>query len=214
MTASPATIGLVVRAATWLIFGLLWLAALFYMRRRQHSSALYLTLFTIFYIYLYKVLDYTLLQFQSLLLLQPFLPGLKVRGTSVGESLNLVPLASLTTGDLKTSLLNILMLMPFGFGLPFLTSWKMPRVIFAGAVFSISIELLQLVTGALAGVTFRIADINDVIFNTLGAFFGYLIFILFLRLTRMFPYWQASHNPIARYLASRPQHPGTLKDSP
>lgn len=53
----------------------------------------------------------------------------------------------------------------------------MKGVLLVGALFSIGIELLQLLTGLLASMTFRIADINDLLFNTLGAGIGYLLFL-------------------------------------
>jgi len=40
-----------------------------------------------------------------------------------------------------------------------------------------SIELTQWLTGRMAGGTFRVADVNDVIFNTLGAAVGYVLFV-------------------------------------
>jgi glycopeptide antibiotics resistance protein len=43
----------------------------------------------------------------------------------------------------------------------------MKKIAVIGALFGIVIEFLQLITGFIARITFRIADINDVIFNTL-----------------------------------------------
>ena len=88
--------------------------------------------------------------------------------------------------DLRTSLLNILMLIPFGFGLPFVTRLQMKGVIVLGALFSVAIELLQLLTGLMARMTFRTADINDVIFNTVGTTLGYMLFIRSMRIHRRF----------------------------
>jgi glycopeptide antibiotics resistance protein len=75
----------------------------------------------------------------------------------------------------KTSLLNILLFVPFGLGLPFITKQSMKKVVMYGALFSLSIELLQLLTGFFAGVTFRVADVNDLLFNTIGAAIGYML---------------------------------------
>jgi glycopeptide antibiotics resistance protein len=162
--------------------------------------------FTIFYIYLYKVLDYTLLQFQSLLLLQHFVPDLRLNGVPVGRTVNLIPLATLTLEDVKTSLLNILMMLPFGFGLPFITNFRMIKTVAIGAFFSIIIEFLQLVTGLLANATFRVADINDLIFNTLGIAIGYMLFVGFARIYRhLLRNRGMSINPVLRYIAELPQ---------
>ncbi len=162
--------------ATLLLVVLVWIGMIMFLRWHKKKSFLYLALFTIFYIYLVKVLDYTLFQFQSLLLLKHFMPQLMLNGETAGKSLNLIPLITLTSADMKTSLLNILLMIPFGFGLPFITNFRFKKVVLAGMLFIIGIELLQFVTGLIAGMTFRVADINDVIFNTIGATIGYLIF--------------------------------------
>ncbi len=105
------------------------------------------------------------------------MPNLILRGQEAGESINVIPLITLTGEDVRTSFLNIVMLVPFGFGLPFITKFRMKNVIVVGLAFSIVIELLQLLTGSIAGITFRIFDINDVFFNTLGVILGYTLFM-------------------------------------
>ncbi len=166
------------------LVSLIWLAIILFLWLKKKKSLVYLVLFTVFYIYLVKVLDYTIFQFQSLLLLKYFVPSLILNGQAVGETINLVPLITLTAGDLKTSLLNILLLIPFGFGLPFVANFRMKKVVVIGVCFSIFIELLQLITGLIAGSTFRIVDINDVLFNTLGVVVGYLLFVGLVRIYR------------------------------
>lgn len=171
------TIRLVMVVSTILLFAVIWLGLVTFLWMRRKKTPAYLLFFTTFYIYLYKVLDYTLLQFQSLLLLKRLAPSLMVNGVAAPASINLIPLVTLTSADVRTSLLNILLMAPFGFGLPFITDFSARRIIVAGALFSIAIELLQLLTGLAAGVTFRIADINDVIFNTVGVAAGCVIFV-------------------------------------
>ena len=164
-----------------LLCGLVWFAIVVFLRIRKQTDLVYLAFFTIFSIYLYKVLDYTLFQFQSLLLLKHFVPDLILNGIAREERVNLVPLVTLTRGDVRTSLLNVLLMLPFGFGLPFITKFRTLQVVAIGALFSLFIELLQLTTGLLAQMTFRVADINDVIFNTVGVAAGYILFIAFAR---------------------------------
>ena len=191
---------------TILLFGLIWIGTVTFLRLKKKKSVVYLIFFTIFYSYLFKVLDYTLFQFQSLLLLKHFMPDLILNGQAVGKSLNLIPLVTLTPQDLKTSFLNILLLVPFGFGLPFMTDFRMKKIVVMGALFSIVIEFLQLVTGFIAKITFRIADINDVVFNTVGVAIGYILFVGFVRIYRHISQnWEISANPILRYIAERPQ---------
>jgi glycopeptide antibiotics resistance protein len=196
-------IRLVIDLSIILLFGLLWIGIVTFLRLKKKKSLVYLIFFTIFYVYLFKSLDYTLIQFQSLLLLRHFMPHLILQGQAAGKEVNLIPLITLTPGHVKTSLLNILLLVPFGFGLPFVTNLHMKKVVSVGALFSVVLELLQLLTGFVAGITFRIADINDVIFNTVGVTIGYILFVGFMRIYR-----HASRNwknPILRYVADRPQ---------
>lgn len=198
----PVYVGLL----TAVLFGLLWAALLAFLRVRRSRSLVYLLFFTIFYVYLYKVLDYTLFQFQSLLLLKYLVPNLMLKGLPADRAVNLVPLATLAPQDLETSLLNVLLMVPFGFGLPFVTRLHARQVIAAGALFSIAIECLQFVTGFLAGITFRVADVDDVIFNTLGVAIGYILFPGFVRLYgRVVHNRRVAESPISRFIAERPQ---------
>lgn len=194
---------LIVYAAPILLAVLTWLGIVLALRKKGFA---FLTFFTVFYVYLFKVLDYTLFQYQSLLVLRQWMPGLRLNGLAATDSMNLVPLVGLTPADMATSLLNILMLVPFGFGLPFITDLRMKGVVLAGALFSIGIELSQLATGAFAGATFRVADINDVIFNTTGTAIGYILFAGFTRAYRHASRnWGISAHPLSRHITERPQ---------
>lgn len=193
-------------ALTVFLFVLIWIGIITFLRLKKKKSLIYLIFFTIFYVYLFKVLDYTLFQFQSLLLLKHFMPNLILNGLAAGKNLNLIPFITLIPQDLKTSLLNILLLIPFGFGLPFITDFHMKKVVVVGALFSIAIEFLQLITGLMAKITFRVADINDVIFNTVGVAVGYILFVGFVRIYRHISRnRKTSANPLLRYIAERPQ---------
>lgn len=176
-------IKLVLALSTVLLVSI-WCGIITFLRVRKKKSLIDLLFVTVFYIYLYKVLDYTLFQFQSLLLLKHFMPDLMLNGIAADKSLNLIPLVTLTIDDLRTSLLNILLMVPFGFGLPFITNLSARKIVVVGGLFAIAIELLQLITGFAAKTTFRIADINDVIFNTVGVAVGYALFAGFVRMYR------------------------------
>jgi glycopeptide antibiotics resistance protein len=189
-----------------LLVGSVWLGAVMFLWLKRKKNLVYLLFFTIFYLYLYKVLDIVLFQFQSLLLLQHFVPDLILNGFKDGTNVNFIPLATLTLEDLKTSLLNIVMLMPFGFGLPFISNLRFKKVVIIGFFFSVAVELLQLVTGFMANTTFRVADINDLLFNTVGVAIGYILFAQFVLVLRRVSYkWKMRDNPILKYIAERPQ---------
>ncbi|WP_223636095.1 VanZ family protein [Planococcus sp. 4-30] len=98
------------------------------------------------------------------------------------KSTNFIPVLTI---DLKTFLLNIIMLVPFGMYLPFL-SWKIRSVKQAarlGFYVSLSFELTQLAVRILLG-SGRSTDINDLIANTLGAVIGFLLIRKILRISQ------------------------------
>lgn len=200
------TVRLVLSLSTVLLFGLLWLGLVTFLRLKKRRGPEYLLFFTAFYVYIIQVLDRTLLEFQSLLILKRFFPNLILEGQTAGQEVNLIPLVALTGADVKTTLLNILLLVPFGLGLPLITNLRMRQVVAVGAIFSLSIELLQLITGSAAGMTFRIADINDVIFNTAGVAIGYGLFVVTVGIARALANrGGSSANLIVQYVAERPQ---------
>ncbi|TWT06301.1 VanZ family protein [Planococcus sp. CPCC 101016] len=98
------------------------------------------------------------------------------------KSTNFIPVLTI---DVKTFVLNIIMLMPFGMYLPFL-SRKIRSVKQAsrlGFYVSLSFELTQLVIRILLG-SGRSTDINDLIANTLGAVIGFLLIRQILRISQ------------------------------
>jgi glycopeptide antibiotics resistance protein len=184
-------------AALWFI--------LFNRLRRNKADPLYLLFFTVFYVYIIAVLYLTLYDFQVLVVLKTFEPNLILKGQLPGKNLNLVPLINLTSADLQVSLLNILMLMPFGFGLPFVAKRvHFRKAVLSGALFSFCIELSQLISGLVSKTAFRIADVNDIIFNTLGAAIGFGLFICFAHIClHLFNKKQNLSNHFLQYVIER-----------
>jgi glycopeptide antibiotics resistance protein len=189
-----------------LLVGLTWFGMLANLRVRKRQGLVYMLFFTIFFVYVVVVLDRTLFQFQSLIVLKHFAPHLMLNGQGDGNTVELVPLVKLTYKDLQTSLLNVLLMVPFGFGMPFITNLRFRGTVVAGALFSVVIEVLQLVTGLIGGVTFRIADVNDVIFNATGVVLGYGLFVGFVRVYRgVTSGWRFSTTPISQHISERTQ---------
>jgi glycopeptide antibiotics resistance protein len=73
--------------------------------------------------------------------------------------------------------LNILLTVPFGFGLPFVAGLRGREVLAIGVLLSVGIELAQLLADALylALPTWSV-DINDVFLNSLGVVLGLAVF--------------------------------------
>lgn len=93
---------------------------------------------------------------------------------------NLIPLVSISSdfinypmGVLEQVLLNIIFFVPFGFFFMFknITEKKIFKITIIASLFSLGIEILQYFSG-------RYADIDDIIWNTLGAVLGIGAFIL------------------------------------
>jgi glycopeptide antibiotics resistance protein len=80
---------------------------------------------------------------------------------------------------LSQAFLNILLTVPFGFGLPFVVRLRPRALVGVGVLFSVGIEAAQLGADALhlALPTWSI-DVNDVILNTTGVIVGYVVFRL------------------------------------
>ena len=95
------------------------------------------------------------------------------------RQLNLIPFSN---GIDVLTILNIVMLVPFGFMLSIV--WKrngsLRKVMLNGFVFSLLIELSQL-------LNIRCTDIDDLIANTLGSVIGYLIYRGFAWILKLKP---------------------------
>jgi len=137
----------------------------FYFSKGRKYRFVFLVFFTLFFIYILKVLSVT----QS-----GFMPNSNIY-------INLIPLIELRVQDFKTSMLNIIMFVPFGFLLPFLAQINWRGVFYWSLAFSFCLEMGQLILALYVGGTYRVIDINDVIFNTLGAMVGYGFYVVFMR---------------------------------
>src|SRR5262245_31884619 len=76
-------------------------------------------------------------------------------------------------------ILNILVFVPVGMLVPVIAGSK--SVILAvgvGFLLSVAIEITQYAISVFVGYTWRNADVDDVIANTVGALLGYLIFLV------------------------------------
>jgi glycopeptide antibiotics resistance protein len=74
---------------------------------------------------------------------------------------------------------NILLTVPFGFGIIFITPVKSKNIIWLAFLVGLVIETFQLLISIGLGGSYRSTDINDVILNALGVFIGYGLFRMF-----------------------------------
>jgi len=152
---------------------LLWGFLVLLFKFKFKKSFTYLFFFSIFYVYLCKVLDYT--QF-PIILNEDMKRDI---GRNVWRDANFIPFY-LHAFALKTSFLNILLTIPFGFGLPFIAKVNWKKISILGVLLGVLIEMLQLTIALIVGFTLRYVDINDVIFNFCGVIIGYGIFKVFM----------------------------------
>ncbi len=100
------------------------------------------------------------------------------------KAIKYIPSENIKQGMLRSLIfdyiLNVLMFVPFGFMLPFL--WKhanLIKVVLIGFLSTLFIEFVQ-------GFMYRDSTIDDVICNTMGALFGYLLYLIIKKLLPRF----------------------------
>lgn len=156
---------------------LIWLILALLLKVRFKKTYTYLFFFTIFYVYICNVISYT--QF-------PIFINEQMKqdiGQNVWRDANFIPLNPSHFG-LATSLLNVLLTIPFGFGLPFIAKANLKKMMMLGLLLGVCLETLQLIVALLVGFTFRYVDINDVLFNFTGVMIGYLMFMILIPVYR------------------------------
>ncbi len=149
--------------------------------RKQHRVT-FLLCVSLFWVYVLLVLGVMFFPFQ--------LPDDWPENISAQNALwtlsrvNLIPfkfgdLFSASAGVITQELAgNILLTMPFGFGLPFLVRVPARRILWIALIPGLALEGTQLLFGLL-GMTSgygHSVDINDVMLNTIGALAGYGVF--------------------------------------
>jgi glycopeptide antibiotics resistance protein len=98
---------------------------------------------------------------------------------------------------------NILMTVPFGFGINFIARLKPKNIPWLGLVLGLAIETIQFVLDLALGGAYRTVDVNDVLLNAIGVLLGYGIFRIFawlyLIITRRF---RINHKGLLAYIYS------------
>jgi glycopeptide antibiotics resistance protein len=79
---------------------------------------------------------------------------------------------------------NILLTIPFGFGLRFLTRFRARNIFGVALSVGLVTEGLQLLISLVFQSAFRSVDINDTLLNAFGVLVGYAVFIMFAWLYR------------------------------
>lgn len=123
------------------------------------------------YIYIVMVLFVTLM---------PFSMPLGGTNNLFMETANFIPFRDLTlnyNGAVREIILNVIMMMPFGFLYPIIKKKGILSTVALTFLFSLIIESCQLLSAWWASLSSRSFDVTDLITNTFGGLIGYLIFI-------------------------------------
>lgn len=100
-----------------------------------------------------------------------------LRAESIGKHINLIPFSQEI--NIKGYVLNIVLFMPFGFLVPMIwdSKRKTTPVILSGFAFSLLIEASQILSA-------RGTDVDDLILNTIGTAFGFVIYCVWNKMTK------------------------------
>lgn len=161
-----------------IIAGLLLLSiASFYLKKKKNKDFTYILFYFVFNVYLLYVLKYTIFPIP---VYGP--PMEEVMGKSNFFShINFIPFNFESIYYLFSMqvLGNVILSIPFGFGIPYVIKFKKSKLYLVAIFFGMVIELIQLCISLLLGFAYRTIDINDVIFNFLGVIIGFYLFKLF-----------------------------------
>lgn len=151
---------------------LAFIYVLFFYRKWSKTSKKHLILNSMIYVYIVMVLFVTLMPFTL-----PF------GGTNnlFMETANFIPFRDLManySGAARELLLNVIMMMPFGFLYPISKKKGVLRTVALTFLFSLIIESSQLLSAWWGGLHSRTFDVTDLITNTFGGLLGYLIFLV------------------------------------
>lgn len=149
---------------TIIIFFTIYVPIFCILRWKMKKSNSYLIISTILYIYLCGVLSYT--QF-------PILISNNI-DYDVMKNVNYIPILTLSASDIKTSLLNVVLTIPFGFLVSILKKQSAKTIAGYGVLFGIIVEGIQFIVGRFIGFNMRVIDINDIIFNFIGVYIGFI----------------------------------------
>lgn len=161
--------------------------ALIFLRKKKHSWS-FIFFFSLFWVYIMTVLD--------IVFFPVYVNGFMVdemRKIPLTSHIHLVPFYldrpyPLNDYAYRQIVLNILLTIPFGFGINFISRTTMRRILWLSVAVGLGIELIQLFISLLLQYPYRVIDINDALLNAFGIMVGYGVFRgfawLYLAMTR------------------------------
>lgn len=157
-----------------MFFGLTVLAILLVILRRRGRGFSYLFFFSVFWIYLLYVVS---------VILFPFPIFGDQTNVAFKPRINLIPFyfgsCEMLNLCIRDIVGNILLTIPFGFGISFITRIKAKDFVALAFAVGLTFECAQLLMSFVFKIAFRTIDINDVLLNATGVLIGYGFFKIF-----------------------------------
>jgi glycopeptide antibiotics resistance protein len=157
-----------------LLIGLVALFVVLIVLWKQKKSFSYLFFFSVFWIYMLGVVSVVVFPFPIGVANPNFKPSVNLMPFNFGSCFVYMPEVCL-----RNIYENILLTIPFGFGISFIARLKPQNILRLALAVGLIFEITQLVISLIFKSAFRSVDINDVILNAVGVFLGYGIFRLF-----------------------------------
>jgi glycopeptide antibiotics resistance protein len=161
------------------------LVLLAFLKYRKHSLS-YLICVFIFGIYLLYALSEVFFPIQISSMMGEDWRAYHANWSHWGPYLNLKPFpfseppySQETSIYLQTLMLNVLLTVPFGFGIHFIRRVSTKHCLLLAPGVGLAIEGTQLLISLLLRYPYRVIDINDVLMNMLGVLLGYGLFRVF-----------------------------------
>lgn len=154
------------------VVGIALLVIVLLLLRRENYSRSYLVLFSVFWLYLLLVLSVIIFPIAPL----PENYAFRLRTNFVPLDFGACYFRRICAANI---LGNILLTVPFGFGVSFIARLKAKDFIWLSPLVGLVFEMLQLILALLFRSSFRVIDINDFLLNALGVWIGYLLFRIF-----------------------------------
>jgi glycopeptide antibiotics resistance protein len=168
------------------LVGILILIVFLIILRYRGRDLSYLFCFSVFWIYLLLVLAVTVFPVPLPADLRIVMTGEHVTRTL--SRVNLIPFKYLNSFNLcffnpylvfREIVQNILLTIPLGFGIQFLTPFKTRKPLWLAIMAGFVIESAQLVVSLGIGAAYRVVDITDLMLNGAGVLIGYYFFRVF-----------------------------------
>jgi glycopeptide antibiotics resistance protein len=140
----------------------------------KNKNLSYIFLCAIFGVYLIGVISVVVFPFPIGYSNPDFKPAVNMIPFNFGSCFNMFPEICF-----RTIYENILLTVPLGFGISFITPIKRKNILTLGIMVGLLFELTQLAISLAVRSPFRAVDVNDVIFNAIGVWLGYGIFLIF-----------------------------------